>query len=66
MMKKIIFALLAAVLVCQPADAQFFKKIFKIIHLIDIIRVWAHLIIINFIYIIYIIIKLILIHKFII
>ena len=29
MMKKIIFALLAAVLVCQPADAQFFKKIFK-------------------------------------
>ena len=28
-MKKIIFALLAAVLVCQPADAQFFKKIFK-------------------------------------
>ena len=29
MMKKIIFALLAGMLVCQPADAQFFKKIFK-------------------------------------
>lgn len=28
-MKKIVFALLAAVLVCQPADAQFFKKLFK-------------------------------------
>jgi len=29
MTKKILFALLAAVIVCQPADAQFFKKIFK-------------------------------------
>ena len=29
LMKKIIFALLAGMMVCQPADAQFFKKIFK-------------------------------------
>ena len=28
-MKKIVFALLAVALVCQPADAQFFKKLFK-------------------------------------
>lgn len=28
-MKKIVFTLLAGVLVCQPADAQFFKKLFK-------------------------------------
>ena len=29
MMKKMIFALLSAIMVCQPADAQFLKKIFK-------------------------------------
>ena len=28
-MKKIVFALLAVALVCQPADAQFLKKLFK-------------------------------------
>ena len=28
-MKKIIFALLAGMMVCQPADAQFLKKLFK-------------------------------------
>lgn len=28
-MKKIVFALLAVTLFCQPADAQFFKKLFK-------------------------------------
>ena len=28
-MKKIVFALLTVALVCQPADAQFFKKLFK-------------------------------------
>lgn len=28
-MKKIVFLLLAVALVCQPADAQFFKKLFK-------------------------------------
>ena len=28
-MKKVVFTLLAVVLVCQPADAQFFKKLFK-------------------------------------
>lgn len=28
-MKKIVFTLLAVALVCQPADAQFFKKLFK-------------------------------------
>ena len=28
-MKKIVFTLLAVALVCQPADAQFLKKLFK-------------------------------------